>query len=41
MLYNEAKGKKFQIETLNRYGGKFLKEVKVCGGAGIVFFGLL
>jgi len=28
-LYNEVKDHKFAIEALNRYGGKFIKEVKV------------
>jgi len=28
-LYNEAKDRKFPMEALNRYGGKFIKEVKV------------
>lgn len=28
-LYDDTRGRKFQIETLNRFGGKFLKEVKV------------
>jgi len=28
-LYNEAKDRKISMETLNRYGGKFVKEVTV------------
>jgi len=28
-LYNEAKDHKLPMEALNRYGGKFIKEVKV------------
>ena len=28
-LYNEAKDHRFPMEALNRYGGKFIKEVKV------------
>jgi len=28
-LYNEAKDHKLPMEVLNRYGGKFIKEVKV------------
>lgn len=28
-LYNETKDHKFPMEALNRYGGKFIKEVKV------------
>jgi hypothetical protein len=28
-LYNEAKGRKFPMEALNKYGGKFVKEVKM------------
>lgn len=28
-LYNEAKARKFQMEELNKFGGKYMKEVKV------------